>query len=337
MINVQNKFIKIKNGNNEVVVHNYIFDKYLEYINSSQFLDENFLSNNSLKRIDFCFIKLDEPIRNIDNMVYTDFDLCIRNKHRKTVGNKNGCNTTYNFDSAYSLTTAEGMGYRDRIDISEYKNRKIVALGFFNFSREVLAYVDTSDFNINIIEDQSIIVIREDECSSNMECVGIEFPYHLLPTEKYYKQQISETGYIGTQIHARLYSIGYGISKGIMSEEYKLDNNEVQINKTETNFSFSIKTGDKTTSYPRNSIHPSNKKYPVTYYIKKELYPSTNNYTSNAKYPLRSNVKYIIYKYELITYDTNDNIIHLNKFYTMNYASSYIGLCEVRTKIERRN
>lgn len=337
MINVQNKFIKIQNGINEVIVHNYIFDKYLEYIHNSQFLDENFLENNNSKSISGCYIKLDEPITDIDNIQYTDFDLCMREKNINTIGNKNGCTITYNFDSEYSITLAEQGGYAQNIDLTEYAGRKITALAFMNLSREPLAFVDTSEFNINIIEDQSIIIVREDQCESNMECVGIDFPYHLLPTEKYYKQQISETGYMATQIHARLYSVGFGTSKGKMLEEYKLDDDEVQINKADTSFSFSLKTGEKRTLYPSSRTYAGSHKYPVAYYTDREIHPSISNYTSSRKYPLRANVKYIIYKYELTTYDRDNNIIHLNQFYTMNLPSLYVGLCEVKTKTERRN
>lgn len=336
MINVQNKFIKIQNGINEVIVHNYIFDRYLEHIHNSQFLDDSFLNHNSGKNISVCYIKLDEPITDIDNIQYTDFDLAIREKNSNTVGNKNGCTITYNFDSEYSITLAKDSGYAKNIDLTEYAGRKITALAFMNF-RQPLAFVDTSEFNINIIEDQSIMIVREDECTSNMECVGIDFPYHLLPTGKIYWQQISETGYIGTQIFARLYSVGFGTSKGKMLEEYKLDDNEIQINRADTSFSFSLKTGEKRTLYPSSRTYAGSHKYPIAYYTDREIHPSISNYTSSRKYPLRANVKYIIYKYELTTFDKDNNIIHLNQFYTMNLPSLYIGLCEVKTKTERRN
>lgn len=337
MISVKNKYVKIQNGNKEVTVHNHIYDKYLEYVNKSQFLDADFLRNNERKNISGCYIKLDEPIVDINNIVYTDFDLCIREKSTKVTGNKHGCNILYNFDSSYSITKAEDRGYADNIDLSEYEGRKIMALAFLNFPLEPLAFVDTSEFNIYIVEDESLVVLREDVFSTNMECLGIDFPYHLATPNKFYKQQVSETGWIATEIHGRLYSIGFGSIKGRMRKEYKLDNNEIEINKTDTSFSYNLKTGEKLTVYPRTNLYAGSGKYPLAEYSEREIQPSTFLHPTNGKYPLKANVRYIIHKYELCTEDINNNIIHLNQFYTMNLPSTYIGLFTVRTTTERRN
>lgn len=337
MIKVQNKYVKILNGEKEVVVHNYIYDTYLEYVHNSQLLDQYFIQNNAKKRISGCYLKLDEPITDFENAVYTDFDLCIREKNSTTTGNKNSCDIIYNFDSSYSITDAQDMGYADNIDLEEYIGKKITAIGFFNAEPKHMAFVDTTDFNIYITEEQSLVILREDVFSTNMECIGVDFPYHLAPTNKWYKQRTSPTNYYGTEIFARLYSIGFGSTKGIMRQEYKLDDEEIIINKTNTSFNFSMKTGEKITIYPHTALYCGNGKYPLAEYSEREILPQLSLYPASNKYPLKANVRYIIYKYELCTHDANSNIVHLNEFYTMNIFSNYIGLFVVETKTERRN
>jgi hypothetical protein len=338
MIAINNKYLKIKSGNKEVVTHNRIFDKYLEHVNLSQFEGTDFLKHNGRKKIDAVYIKLDEPITDFDNITYRDFDLCIRSQDSSTTGNKFGCNIIYIFDSIYSCTEAQYRGYSHNVDLSDYQGKKITGLGFMNFSTELLAYADTTDYNIFINPEQALMIIREDEFKTNMECVGVEFPYHLAPTNKTYWQRISSTSYAGNMYEARLYSIGYGTAKNRMINEYKLDDNEIIVDITNTDFSFALKTGEKRTLFPKASLYAGSSKYPLPRYTDRELQPKTILHPSNNKYPLSSNVKYIIYKYQIVVEDANDSTQRIVLgYYTMNYASDYIGACTVKTKTERRD
>ena len=349
MITINNKILKIKAGNQEIITHNLILDAYIKHVNLSQFVDEDYIKHNDRKFIYACFIKLDTPITDISNIQSTDFDLCMTYKTYTTTGNKFGCNIVYDFDSSYSCTTADRVGILEKIDLTPYEGKKITGFGFGNIisfdyehqtgTSEILAFADTSQFSINMVTDQILDVTREDEFKTNMEYIGNNFPYHLAPSGRTYTQQIPPyKDEEITNIYARLYSVGYGAIKGIMLNEYRLDNNEVEIKKTDNDFSFTIKTGEKRTAYPLTTSYARSSKYPLPRYANRQMWLKENIHPSSSKYPMYANTRYIIYKYEIYTNDATDNTHRIVLgYYTMNYPSEYLGLCTVKTKTERRN
>lgn len=332
---IQNKFVKIKTNAKAVDTHNYICDQYIKNINLSQFANniEDFANYNMNKILYYCCIKFDTPVE-LENASFTDFDVAIRNQSYNVSGAKDRCNATYIYNSAINLTKTTDIN--ENVNINDYTNKKIVSIGFFNsnfenesFNPQLLAYLDVSDYSIIITENEKLVITRSDDFITNMETVGFDFPMHLAP--------FFQTADDGEPVFARLYSIGFGTSKGKMREEYKLDDDEISIEKTNTSFSFFIKTGEEHTLYPSINLYSSNGKYPMKAYQFVEGYPTENIYPSNSKYPLRSNVKYIIFKYKLCHLDYEDNLIDLNTTYTMNYYSPKLGLLKINNKLERRN
>jgi len=342
---LSNKYIKIQTNKQNVVSHNYIFDKYLEFVNKSQFkteINEELDRYNQKKIAGYCMLKFDEPIVDYQNITYEDFDAMIYMQSYNVSGKNNQCNCTYIYNSSDSFTSVDNPN--ENLDINDYVGHKVTALAFSNgwhdrdegghytYNPDILAYIDVSEYNITITQDEKIVITRSDDFASNMYCDGIDFPKHLAPYYMYsYADDTDES-----PIYARLYSIGFGASRGIMQEEYKLDNNEIEIEKTDTDFSFWLKTGEKRTIYPKTTLHPSNRRYPMKDYQYIEQYPGVNLHPSNSRYPMKANAKYIIFKYKLCYYNYEQELIDMENEYTMSYYSPVIAYYKVKNKIERR-
>ena len=342
---LSNKFVNIQTKKQNIESHNYIYDRYLEFVNKSQFKtsnNEDLDKYNVKKMASKCLLKFDTPIIDYENTSYEDFDAGIYMQSYNVSGKNNQCNVTYIYNSTDSFVDATDPN--TNLDINNYVGKKVTAIGFCNnwyentgveqyeYKPDMLAFLDVSEYNIEITEDEKIVITRSDDFSSNMECDGIDFPKHLAP---YYMYSYAEDTDM-SPIYARLYSVGFGTSKGIMQEEYKLDGNEIEIEKTNTDFSFWIKTGEKRTIYPKVTLHPSNSRYPMKEYQFVEQYPTTTFMPSNNRYPMKSNVKYIIFKYKLCYYNYEQELIDMEDEYTMNYYSPLIAYFHVRNKIGRR-
>ena len=332
---IQNKFVKIRTNNRNVETHNYICDDYITNINLSQFADnlENFSTYSFNKVIYYCCLKFDTPVE-MENAEFTDFDVCIHNQSYNVTGAKDRCNATYIYNSSDRLTLTTDLN--ENVDINDYLGKKVMSIGFFNsnydgetLDAQMLAFLDVSDYNIIISEDEKLVVIRSDDFITNMECIGYEYPYHLAPFHR--------IGDDGEGILTRLYSIGFGSTKDVMREEFLLDENEITITKTNNNFSFYIKTGEEHTIYPSQNLYSGTGRYPMKEYQFVELYPHQSLHPSNRYYPMKANVKYIIFKYKFCYFDWEDNLIDMNKTYTMNFYSPTIGLIKILNKIERRS
>ena len=330
---LSNKFVKIENGQKQVIVRNHIYDRYLQYINKSQFLttDAQFISNNVKKKVNLCCIKFDESIEDISSVSYSDFDIVIEMENYDVTGNKNQSNIVYTFNSLNSIDRATNQF----ININDYSGKKITGIGFANSNHNILAFVDTSTYAIDVVQDEHLVITRNDEFKTNMTCKGYDLPLHLAPSKRFVtvvpgddrKEEI---------LYARLYSVGYGTALGRMEDEFKIDNNEIIIEENNYDFTFALSTGQRLTVFPRSSLQPTSSKYPQARYSYQEIYPGLMMQPTSNKYPLASNVKYIIFKYQICQINSNNEVTRLNQFYTMNYFSEYIGLFTVKNKIERR-
>ena len=94
----KNEYVKIKT-NKEVIMHNYIYDSYLELFSKSQYeTDEQKISEmNNQKQFYSCFIKIEEKIKDVKNATKSEFDLAIYNPIINVNGNNNSVTTIYNY------------------------------------------------------------------------------------------------------------------------------------------------------------------------------------------------------------------------------------------------
>ena len=93
----KNEYVKIKT-NKEVIMHNYIYDSYLELFSKSQYeTDEQKISEmNNQKQFYNCFIKIEEKIKDVKNATKSEFDLAIYDPIINVNGNSNSVTTIYN-------------------------------------------------------------------------------------------------------------------------------------------------------------------------------------------------------------------------------------------------
>lgn len=327
---IKNDFIKIKT-NREFVLHNYIYDEYLSTFSRSQYLTESTILEelNSKKVLDFVYIKFEDTLENYKNADKDDFDLSFHVNRMDKETNSKGVNIYYDYTMSLE-------------DVEKYKNKKITALGFGNYSG-ILACVDTSDYGIYIIEGEKFRITRKDIFSSDAECVGYNYPVHLSP-QQYFTKTLSLTN---KNSLALLYSVGFGTQKGIMQEEKIIDSHPalamLDIDKiSDTEFGINLKRTALNNIYPNNNYYGAMGKTPVALYVEKEISPNANLYAGVGKYPMLSNYQYIILKYQLYHFDSSNFgktlLVKEDKFYTMNYPLDNVkGLFELRTKIERRN
>lgn len=330
----ENKYIKIKTNTKEVTLHNYIYDRYLALFSQSQYESSHKLENlNNSKSLYLCFIKFENRLEDITNATINDFDVYLEKSFVNITGNSNSVSTSY----TYSCKKNKIFSLKEKKyeDIMNYENKKITALGFGG--NNIMACVDTSNYDIRILEGETFVITRKDIMTTDGECEGIEYPLHLASTSNIYQTLESEA--INVPVWAKLYSIGFGRTRGILDEEYVIGKEIEVIKESETVFGFNLLKGSQQSIYPQNTVYTTSKLYPLSKYIQKEVYPSLKIYCGNGKIPLKSNYKYIIYKFRLYYYDTmQDKIVYLNKYYTLNYPEIKAkGLFEIKTKIERSN
>lgn len=308
-----NKYIKIKNGKKEITLHNYTYDRYLALFSKGQYStnDEELDNINTEKDLYYCFIKFDNEIENIETAEKTDFDIFITQIVSTVTGNTNSVSVNYLYKdtngNVYDLLNYE------QTTLEQYVGRKITALGFG--TNQIMSCVDTSNYNITILENEVLAIFREDLLTTDGEVVGNDIPLHLAPVSNKQIAIPDTTHYV--PVYAKLYSIGLGTIKGQMLEEYVIgtDINIV----IEDNFTFSF---DLTKQISENE----------------QKHPSKNLYTGASQYPLSANYNFITYKYRLYYYDTDmGGIVELDKYYTLSYNDyDTNGAFRIKTKIERR-
>lgn len=356
MVKISNKFVKINNGKKEVVRNNYIMNRYIRNVRDSQIISYNqgepdytrLKYANEYKNLARVYIKFDEEIdySNDELVSPSDYDIYIKSTNSVTTGSSKSANRTYIYNAKIECYSTSGS---TKVDIQDYVGKKITSLGFVNDSvsyavpHELKAYIITTDYDIQIIEGENLIITRSDDFITNMECDGAEFPLHLAYTDE--KTKLTRT--IGSQtityyrpVYSRIYSIGYGTQKGKMLNEKKIDENEATARAVSGTKEYieiqPFESGDKITLYPSSSLYSSTSIYPVREYQIVEQYLNEVFYPSGNIYPLKSNPKYTIIKYQLFTFDYDGNFVPLDKYYTMNLANDYIGTYRIRLYYERR-
>lgn len=326
---IKNDFVKIKTDK-AVILHNYIYDEYLKAFSQSQYVTDISLLNdlNSKKTLEIVYIKFDTKLVDYKKAQKSDFDLSICMDSMQKETNSKSINAYYNYSMQLS-------------DIKRYKNKKITALGFGNYE-DVLACVDTSNYSIYVADNEKMEIIRKDIFSSDIECVGYDYPVHLAPQRNYTTSNACKYN----EPLALLYSAGLGFSKGVIEEEKIIEEhpifNMLNINQiSDTEFGINLKRDAELNIYPNINFFGAMGKMPTAFFVEHEIFPNQNICTGN-KQPLPGNYQYIILKYQLYHFDNSkggDIVMEKeNKFYTMNIPlQNKKGLFELRTKIERRN
>lgn len=338
---IKNDYIKIKTNSKETTLHNYIYDNYLKNFTLSQYvlgLEENSYNENinlnNKKTMKMLYIKFTTPLEDYTDASISDFDIYMttfESINKTTTNNSVSVFYIYNLDNVNSLSDS----------LEDYYGEKITALGFGD-DEEIMACVDTSLYDIYLLEEEHMQIMRKDIISTDGECVGYDYPVHLSPLENYSKTTFGEnTGYL-----ARLYSIGFGTQKGTINSQEKIFSEKADgsldvkyINDKE--FSVNMIKQTEQSQYPSIIKYASSTKYPLALNVLREIYPDIIPKTpSNSKYPLASNYKFIVIKYRLFYYDYSlggVERIETNNFYTVNIPLTTDGLFEFKFKMTRKN
>lgn len=337
---VKNDFIKIKSNSKEITLHNYIYDNYLKLFSLSQYvlgLEENSyapnINYNDKKRLNHLYIKFETPLQDYTNATISDFDIYLLNYEsasKTTTNNSVSIFYIFNLDDVSLLSDS----------LEDYYGEKITALGFGD-NEEILACVDTSLYDIYLLEGEHLQIMRKDIISTDGECVGYDYPVHLSPLENYAKTRFSDnTGYA-----ARLYSIGSGTQKGRITSQEKIFQEKVDgtlnVNSiSDTEFSVNLIKETERSHYPSITKYASSTKYPTALNVLTEIFPSLiSKLPSNSKYPLAGNYKFIVIKYRLFYYDYSQGgiaRIETDKYYTINIPLTTDGLFEFKFKMIRK-
>lgn len=346
---IQNKYVKVRT-NKEYVLHNYIYDEYLEAFSKSQYFTENnrfdrtldtiltveqenersLYEYNKKKFLGSCYIKFDTQLEDYKNSIVEDFDIQLHCSINDLEGNKNGITITYTYDIKSGIYSFDNQKIES---LSEYFGRKITAIGFKNTNdkemsnNKLMACIDTSGYSMLLEKTETFCVIRRDIISSNAECTGYDYPVHLTP-----RQEINSA----EKPLAKLVSVGVGANKGIIENEYVVGK-DVAIEMEKDNiFKFNLRAGLEQSIFAGIKTFASSKKYPLPARYIKELYLNSDVYASSNKYPLKANSRYVILKYRLYYMSEDKQIVYLDKYYTMNFFSNVKGIFKVKNTIERR-
>ena len=342
---IKNEYIKIKQGEKEVTLNNYIYDSYLSLFSTTQYNvnDErivDLVAELHDKQLNTCYIKFDEPLQDITNATVQDFEVRAFTKKINFTTSNNKINILYDYDFNRStdISTPTGLW----IDINDYIGRKITALGFGGLYN-IHACLDVSNYDIYILEDENLTLTRMDTINSEATCVGYDFPVHLSPIGDYDNAVFNPVVQGYETKWAKIYSVGFAKTLGTFEEEYVIDEDIDLRVESDTSFGFNLKKGDMQTIFPRNDLYASNNVFPLPLYIQTELYPRTSLYCDNDLYPSDSNYKYIVFKYRLylIHWEGEDEttgyirIKYLDEYYSMYIPNTTKGLFEIVEKIER--
>ena len=307
---VSNEFVEVKIGNRSFTKRNMILNTYLNKIFNNQMDTEH--SRTDIHR---CFIKLDTPLENLDynsELDTTDFDILVNPSFvNQVIPDKNSIKVIYNFDITSYLYG--GKVYYNS-DFYMFDGRKITAIGF-GINDECVAVADTSNMNIIINTKENFHITRVDNFQSDGTCLGFDYPLHLIndvakAEEKYF--QLPNNEFVSEYTMAQLYSVGFGNVKGLMEEEYLIDN--VEIDRDDYSITFNVQRDLKTGVYPNDNLHL-------------------------GFYPMKDNSKYLIFKYRLYRryIDQNDEYVvtYLDRYYTMSKLNETFGDLNIKLKIER--
>lgn len=313
---VKNEYIQIKLGNKTYVKKNMLLRLYIDRLLQSQIDPYHF--NTSITN---CYIKFDEPIENVDydtRIPIDEFDVILydstmdnilgENKFDKmSKKTSNSIQIVYKFDNK-NFFEYDGE-YMDPNQFEIFNNRKITAIGF-GYGANVYAFLDTSNMNIVVNNNEKIEITRVDRFESDGICKGFDFPLHLVNDSAHYNLKYEEINNesISVETMAQIYSIGFGSTMGNMEEEYLFDDVSKTIFDNEVDID--IECDEKVGKYPSKNLQL-------------------------GFMPTKDNSKYLIFKYRLYRHYSNNTIRFLDEYYTMSYPNDSFGNLKIVLKIER--
>lgn len=305
---IENKEIGIKIGDKELKFTNIILNSYLNLFADS-------FINFKNKDLPYCLVnfthynnKIDKTSTemNYDLILEADFDKNIEILTENSITNK-----------YYYRHAQVGQEWET------YKNKAIIDIGFANYDYVsnkyvIYAYLNVSNYNIMVQDNQPIIISRVDKITSDMSMWAnnseIKAPYHLSM-----RGMLNYEGMEYFTTIPKLYSIGFGVLPYSLSKEYLVEDLVIQ-------------RGDVGIVEIKNVLEAQYKSN--TKYFNTDIYFDNNWCFQDPTY------NYIIYKFKLYkeTYENPENPpvwIDTGLFYTQYKKISKNGKINLSIKYER--
>ena len=306
---IKNEYVTINIGEKSIELKNTILDKYIERIIENQFLTQN----RKDLFLETVVLKFDEKLHFNENstLKQSDFDICIEGKSAEINITNNNITVQYTYpeQAGAFYRIYDAKTHSPIYDFNNYLNKKITAIGFkcgTAADEEVLACLNTSNYNLYIQEQQIFSITRKDTFSTDaiFYCPNqiVTGPIHLIENSN----NDYSNNYIGV-----LYSIGLSSYINYIDKEFVIGKDvEKEINNNEL-----IIKGIENYLATDSSLFGNEYLFPIS-----DLYPVKTNY------------KYIIFKYKIyqINYAKSTDTkyyyyqaIQIDKFGKMNLKIKY--------------
>lgn len=293
-------FINIKVNGKSIDFHNLILDEYLKKFVDLQLDIANVTAVRRRRKLSYCFLKFDTPLNfQADSTINnSDFDVCLvfgLQEYNESVSERQIVEKY-----RYSLQDSRIWDYSMQSwneDLTQYYNRNITAIGFNTsfstgsiYTPPVCAILDTSNYNISLMENEGFELTRIDTILSDANFWAkdnrIKGPIHLtaeggsslLYQDPLYEEEGDYSSYVEAQpTYSQLYSVGFSSYKDFIAEEYVLGTDITAVNNG--------------TSISIDGLQTKMKQY--TYYPLQSIFPFS------GLFPLKPSYKYVLFKYKL--------------------------------------
>ena len=304
---IQNKEVGIKIGNKEKKFTNLILNSYLNLFADSFIEFKN-------KDLSYCFLNFtnynnkineDSTEMNYDTILESDFSNNIEILTSNTIINK-----------YYYKKTLAGEQ-----DVSEFAGKQLIDIGFANYDNTLqkyvmYAYLNVSEYNIIVQENQPIVISRTDKIESDMNLwtnsPEVKGPIHLTM-----RGLLNLQGYDYNRLIPKLYSIGFGILPYTVNKEYLVE--DITLNKLNTG---EIEIQEELENPYRKAL-----------YFSEDLKLSDNLLFKQASYP------FLIYKFKIYEEKyiepPNATLVDTGIYYTQYKNVEKYGKLKLKIKYER--
>lgn len=291
-----NEYIKIKNGKKEQTFSNLILDSYIDLYADS------FLKFKK-KTLTYCLLKFDTMQEITKESISMEYDTVLETNFfniNETYTEKNIIN-----DYVYKTPVTEMKS------IKQFEGHQLTSIGFgeYDFNKEeyvIYAFLDVSEYQIIIQEEQEFNITRRDKITSDLLFFSpfseVKYPVHLTI------RGILETkGWNYDEVYSQLYSVGFGTTYN------RIDTEEILINdldfRKEGTGIIALKGAQNYAKYPDLNLYPNQSLYPGRNIAglkdlkipddESKLYPNYELYPSIGLYPQKGTSKFVIYKFKL--------------------------------------
>lgn len=312
---IKNEEVTIQIGRKKAKFRNTILDQYLKkFIDCQLATNQGFLSLVNTRELRYILLKFDTPLQfDTDSIITNDqFDIAIifNSFQKNTVYKDNKIIVDYTYNQSnelYSIYDYEAGGSTGRnTDFSEYKGRKVTAIGFNTswMPREqfpVCSIINTSNYNIYLDPNQQLSFTRRDTIESDLIFFtnsNLDGAIHLTP-ERY--------------LQGKLVAIGFSNSRDFIDDIHYIEDMEIE----RDNFSI---------SFPK-----------LPNVIGNSLVASDNIAASNSLVCGKETFKYLVLQYmvfEIHMVDGEYQIQYKGDYFMSNELEKY-GNTKITLKYER--